>query len=160
LVLEVAEKNALVQEFYHWEFATATACAIIGVNAFDQPNVQDSKTRTKNKIKMIQETGKLEKEDILWEDESIQISSNSINEIKGQNFREILQQFLNGISPDSYVALNAFVERDENNQILLQNLRQRIGEQFGVATTLGFGPRFLHSTGQLHKGVRIMVTLS
>ncbi|NMB60965.1 MAG: bifunctional transaldolase/phosoglucose isomerase [Chloroflexi bacterium] len=152
LVLEVAEKNALVQEFYHWEFATATACAIIGVNAFDQPNVQDSKTRTKNKIKMIQETGKLEKEDILWEDESIQISSNSINEIKGQNFREILQQFLNGISPDSYVALNAFVERDENNQILLQNLRQRIGEQFGVATTLGFGPRFLHSTGQLHKG--------
>ncbi|NMC47505.1 MAG: bifunctional transaldolase/phosoglucose isomerase [Chloroflexi bacterium] len=152
LVLEVTEKNALVQEFYQWEFATATACAIIGVNAFDQPNVQDSKTRTKKKIKAIQETGKLEKENILWEDENVQVSSNSIEEVKSRNFRGILQQFLSDISPDNYVALNAFVERDENNQTLLQNFRQQIGAQYGVATTLGFGPRFLHSTGQLHKG--------
>lgn len=152
LVFQVTGKDALVQEFYRWEFATATACAIIGVNAFDQPNVQDSKTRTKKKIRVIQETGKLEEEKILWEDENIQISSNFIKEAQSPNFTGILQQFLTGVSPQNYVALNAFVERDKTNQNILQNFRQKIGEQYAVATTLGFGPRFLHSTGQLHKG--------
>jgi transaldolase/glucose-6-phosphate isomerase len=152
LVIAVNGENALAEEFYQWEFATATACAILEVNAFDQPNVQDSKTRTKQKVKAIEETGQLMQEQPIWEDSSFKVFSNKSLASKDADLATIVDQFLSGYLPTDYVAINAFLERNDPHQSILQAFRQHIAEKYHLATTLGFGPRFLHSTGQLHKG--------
>jgi transaldolase/glucose-6-phosphate isomerase len=126
----------LAAEFYRWEFATAVACAILGVNAFDQPDVQDSKDRTKAKIKEYQLTGKLaEGEMAKWMGD----------------LRPVLDLLAKAQAGD-YVALNAYLPRNPEMEALLTRLRLAVRAQTGSATTVGFGPRFLHSTGQLHKG--------
>ncbi|MGV8027161.1 MAG: bifunctional transaldolase/phosoglucose isomerase [Anaerolineaceae bacterium] len=152
LVMAVNGEYALAEQFYQWEFATATACTILRVNAFDQPNVQDSKTRTKQKVKIIEETGQFAQEKPLWEGQDFQVFSKTKLDIKDTNLKNILNQFLEGDSPTDYVAINAFLERDEAHQTILQAFRKYISDKYHLATTLGYGPRFLHSTGQLHKG--------
>ncbi len=152
LTIDVSDDQALSREFYRWEYATAVACAMIGVNAFDQPNVQDAKLRAKQKIKDLQESGKIEMEDALWEDENLRVRLSGISRYEAKDAAGYLDKFLALAEPNDYIAINAFVERDQENEDLLQSFRQQIAEQKGIATTLGFGPRFLHSTGQLHKG--------
>lgn len=152
LVLPVNGDLALAEQFYQWEFATATACAVLGVNAFDQPNVQDSKTRTKQKVKLIEETGKLELGQPMWEDSAFQVFSSQKLDLKKTGLASMVHQFLEKAGTNDYVAINAFIERNELHQVALQALRKQIAEKFHRATTLGYGPRFLHSTGQLHKG--------
>lgn len=152
LIIAVNGEYALAEQFYQWEFATATACAILNVNAFDQPNVQDSKTRTKLKVKVIEETGQPVQEKPLWEGPDFQVFSKGKLNIKDSTLEIIIDQFLEGYSPTDYVAINAFLERVEAHQAILQAFRKHIAEKYHLATTLGYGPRFLHSTGQLHKG--------
>jgi transaldolase/glucose-6-phosphate isomerase len=135
LTFEINDPYDLAAEFYRWEFATAVACAILRLNAFDQPDVQDSKDRTKVKIKEYRETGKLvEGKTVSWED------------------LPALKAFLGQAREGDYVALNAYLPRNQQIVALLRRLRVAIRQQTGCATTVGFGPRFLHSTGQLHKG--------
>ena len=127
----------LAAEFYRWEFATAVACAVLGVNAFDQPDVQDSKDRTKAKIKEYREMGKLfEGKRVAWE----------------EGADEVVKAFLAQARAGDFVALNAYLPRNRSMEALLRRLRVAIMRKTGCATTVGFGPRFLHSTGQLHKG--------
>jgi transaldolase/glucose-6-phosphate isomerase len=152
LIIDVNGEYALAEQFYQWEFATATACAILEVNAFDQPNVQDSKTRTKQKVKIIEETGNLTQDQPLWENFSYQVFSKRKLDIKGTDLTGIISEFLKDSRTGDYVAINAFVERNEQHQSILQTFRMRIAKRYHLATTLGYGPRFLHSTGQLHKG--------
>ena len=154
LVLNVKCEYSLVSEFYRWEFATAVACAVMSVNAFDQPNVQDSKTRTKQKIKNLQETGTLEWGDPLWEDAHFRVFSNQDLDISATNPFAILREFLQQAGETDFIAVNAFVERNDHNLSILQEFRKMMVTRTHLATTLGFGPRFLHSTGQLHKGGR------
>jgi len=131
----IADPYDLAAEFYRWEFATAVACAILRINAFDQPDVQDSKDRTRAKIKEYLDTGKLMEGDIVsWED------------------TKALKAFLEQAKAGDYVALNAYLPRNRQMSALLRRLRLAIRKYTGRATTVGFGPRFLHSTGQLHKG--------
>ena len=135
LTFMIANPYDLAAEFYRWEFATAVACAILRINAFDQPDVQDSKDRTKAKIKEYLDTGKLMEGDIVsWED------------------TKALKAFLGQAKAGDYVALNAYLPRNRQMSALLRRLRLAIRKYTGRATTVGFGPRFLHSTGQLHKG--------
>ena len=123
-------------EFYRWEIATSIACHILGVNAFDQPDVQDSKDRTKKKIAEFQKSGKLAEAD----------SGIGIKELKK------LLAFIKQAKAGDYVALNVYLPRNGETIAALQGMRVAIRARTGCAVTAGFGPRFQHSTGQFHKG--------
>jgi transaldolase / glucose-6-phosphate isomerase len=155
LVYNVPDFASLGAGFYRWEVATAVACKILGVNAFDQPDVQDNKTRTINKIKAYGQTGKLDEGACDWEEQGVKAFTNLPR--PGNGLKESLQAFLAaaGTGPGSgrnYVAINAYLPRNAATNTALTELRLAIREKTGCATTVGFGPRFLHSTGQLHKG--------
>lgn len=111
-------------EFYEWEFATAIACWVLGVNPFDQPNVQEAKDSAAK---------------FLAGEASPEVSRTAA-------------ELLTTVEAGHYIAINAFVERNANTEGILQKARARLLERYGVPTAVGFGPRFLHSTGQLHKG--------
>lgn len=125
----------LAGEFFRWEIATAVAGAIMEVNPFDEPNVTESKENTR---KVLEEVRKINKLPLQQE----------ILEEKGK----VLWEFLNQSRTSDYVALMAYLERSDAHERLLQKIRWAVRDYFRVATTLGYGPRFLHSTGQLHKG--------
>lgn len=151
LVLEAVEKDDLAAEFYRWEIATAAACAILGVNAFDQPDVQDNKTRTVNKIRAYQQDGSFDEGEPAWESEGVKL----FGDLSLQNtttLAEALETFLAQARENDYLAINAYLPRNPSTKALLKGLRTALQADTGLATTLGFGPRFLHSTGQLHKG--------
>jgi transaldolase / glucose-6-phosphate isomerase len=151
-VLELTIPNiySLIAEFYRWEIATATACSLLGVNAFNQPDVQDNKTRTKNKITAYSHDNMLTEPSPHWKAENIQAWSNQ--ELKGAGLPDLLAFFLASAKQGNYVAINAYLPRTEKIQVVLNKLRLKIRSLTNCATTVGFGPRFLHSTGQLHKG--------
>ena len=151
LVFEIPDAYYLGAEFYRWEVATAFACSVLGVNAFDQPDVQDSKTRTLNKIKIFTQTGKVDEGQPIWENADVQAFSNM--SLGGTSLKQSLQAFL-GVaqSGKDYVAINAYLPRNAATSAILTELRLAIREKTGCATTVGFGPRFLHSTGQMQKG--------
>ena len=164
--LDVQDPHDLGGEFYRWEFATAVACAVLGVNAFDQPDVQDNKDRTKARINEYQQTQYLPDGKPLWEDGSFALyGSLPANATVDKNLEEVLRLFAALINTGDYLALNAYLPRNETNRAALQDLRTTLLKYRGNATTVGFGPRFLHSTGQLHKGgdnrgVFFMITAS
>ena len=136
LEIPVSETYDLGVEFYRWEFAIAVACHILGVNAFDQPNVEDAKKRAKARIASYQEKGKLEAGEFVPLEET----------------KSALSSFLKRAMPGDYIAIAAFLPRTAEMIAALQDLRVAIRAKTKCAVTLGFGPRFLHSTGQLHKG--------
>ncbi len=136
LVFDVADPYDLGAEIYRWEVATAMACAALNVNPFDQPDVQDAKDRTKAKINEYREKGKL----------------GEGNSVKLANATAALEEFLASAKAGDYIAINAYLRRNPGTEALLTELRAILRARTGCATTVGFGPRFLHSTGQLHKG--------
>lgn len=150
---DLADVYALGAEFYRWEFATALACAVLGVNAFDQPNVQDNKDRTKRNIAYYQQNGSLNEGEPIWQDADYAVYG---WEFEGIQACKSIQAVVNGLlayaKAGDYVAINAYVPRNAENENNLGDLREKILLKTKCATTLGFGPRFLHSTGQLHKG--------
>jgi transaldolase/glucose-6-phosphate isomerase len=151
-VIELAMPNVydVGAEIYRWEVATAIACSILGVNAFDQPNVETSKKITNAKIDDYRQTGKLEEGQPAWSEDGVKVfSSFGIN---GDTLGTILHQFLENAQQDGYVAINAYLPRNGEMIEALQALRVAIRAKTGSAVTAGFGPRFQHSTGQLHKG--------
>ena len=125
--LELEDRYDLGQEFFRWEFATSVAGAILGINAFDQPNVAESKQNTKEVL-----AGKQPPAPPATAAE--------------------LDQFLTAIRPGDYLALMAYLPPTPENDRRLAAVRAKLRDRLKVATTLGYGPRFLHSTGQLHKG--------
>ncbi len=140
-------------EFYRWEFAIAVAGAILGVNSFDQPDVQDSKTRTEKKIKAFHDRGALEEPAIIWKGETGKAFGVKAKAYESANtLREVVKAFLGTAKDGDYIAINAYLPRDERTIKRLQKLRKGILQSTERVTTLGFGPRFQHSTGQLHKG--------
>ena len=132
----IPDPYAVGAEFYRWEIAISIACHILGVNAFDQPDVQDSKDRTKKKIAEYQNSGKLVKAD----------SGIRIKESKK------LLAFIKQAKAGDYVALNVYLPRNADTVDALQKMRFAIRAKTGCAVTAGFGPRFQYSTGQFHKG--------
>jgi transaldolase/glucose-6-phosphate isomerase len=154
LVFDFADAYDLGAEFYRWETATAYACAILGVNAFDQPDVQDAKDRTKAKIAEYVEKKMLDEGRPIWEGDGMKVYTVPQVEqvLQVEQVQQVLEAFLGMAKKNDYVAINAYLPRNEEMDGLLQQLRAYAGEKTGCATTSGFGPRFLHSTGQLHKG--------
>ena len=143
ITLPVADPYEAAAEFFRWEMAVPIACHILGVNAFDQPDVQDSKDRTKAKIAEYRESGKLTEGD--WD---IDVRNGTLTAAGGDR----LHAFVGESKPGDYFAINAYLPRNQEMIDVLQRLRVAIREQTHCAVTAGFGPRFQHSTGQFHKG--------
>jgi len=137
-------------EMYRWEIATSIACSIIGVNAFDQPNVESSKIITKAKIAEYQKKGKLKEGKPAWKEDGVMVFSPS--SVSGASLKTILKSCLKKAKPNGYVAINAYLPRNAEMAEALQSLRVAIRAKTGNPVTAGFGPRFQHSTGQFHKG--------
>ncbi len=150
IVYDIPTNVDLGAEFYRWEVATALACAVLEVNPFDQPDVQDSKTRTIQKIQQYKEHGALDEGQPIWEGAGMRVYG--ADGEKHGSLNEILKNFLQQTTLGDYIAVNAYLPRNRNNIARLSKLRVALMKQTRLATTVGFGPRFLHSTGQLHKG--------
>jgi len=141
--------DQLGAEFFRWEFATAVAGNVLGVQPFDQPNVESAKIAARAMMKEYQENGKLPELIPALESDGIKV----YGDLKIRDLKEAISSFLSDIqSGKNYVAVQAYLNPDQKIWEQLQNFRLKILEKYNVATTLGYGPRFLHSTGQLHKG--------
>ncbi len=145
----------LGQEFFRWEVATATAGSLLGVNAFDQPNVQESKEFTRFYLEEFKKNGRLPEESSVFTDGNVRIFTDDANRqaLKDvSSLSHVVAAHLSRVRTGDYVAINAYLERTPAVHEALQRIRALIRDKRRVATTLGYGPRFLHSTGQLHKG--------
>jgi transaldolase/glucose-6-phosphate isomerase len=148
----------LGQEFFRWEMATAVAGSILGINPFNQPDVESSKVKTRELTQAFEKTGKLpdEKPALSTEEADLYTDEANIADLRKAGadgtFDSWLKAHLSRIDANDYVALLAYVERDSDHIDLLQDMRLKVGERRRVATCAEFGPRFLHSTGQAYKG--------
>jgi len=156
--ISVRDVYDLGQEFFRWEIATAVAGAIIGINPFDQPDVEASKIATRKLTDEYQQTGSLPAEAPFFEAEGIKLFADQKNaeELQGataeRSLNGYLKAHLDRLSLHDYFALLAYVEMNDEHENVLQSARVAIRDRKRVATCLGFGPRFLHSTGQAYKG--------
>jgi len=146
--LKITDRYDLGAQCFIWELATIVAAWRMGINPFDQPNVEASKQLAKDLMNKYLSTGK-------WGDEKPILLKDGIavtGDMVAATARETLSLFLSQLSPGNYVALQAYLPPTAEIIRELSILRQEIGKHYHIPTTLGFGPRFLHSTGQLHKG--------
>jgi transaldolase / glucose-6-phosphate isomerase len=151
----VADRYHIGQEFFRWELATAVAGAILGINPFDQPDVEASKVKTRELTVAYEKSGALPAETALLSEAGLtlfadQRSSNTFG--RAGTLVEYLRAHFGHIREGDYCALLAYVERNKHHLAALQDIRVLIRDRKRVATCLGFGPRFLHSTGQAYKG--------
>ncbi len=157
VLLHLADTYDMGAEFFRWEFATAIAGAFLGINAFDQPNVQESKDNTDRILKEYVQSKMIPAPRAVLQTQSRNVSLVASGEI-AQRLRESvsLQAAIEVISREAgegdYIALLAYIERTPETHQALEAIRLRLRDLRRVATTLGYGPRFQHSTGQEHKG--------
>lgn len=141
-------------EFVRWEVATAAAGIVLGIDPFDQPNVQESKDATKDLLETYRSRGSLPQPGPLVSEPGISVTADpgALGDTP-VTVDGAVRQLLDLLQPGrDYFAILAYLPPDPDVMARLQRLRNRVRETRGVATTLGIGPRFLHSTGQLHKG--------
>jgi glucose-6-phosphate isomerase/transaldolase/glucose-6-phosphate isomerase len=133
LTLTLHDRYDLAGEFFRWEVATAVAGHLLGIHPFDQPNVQESKDNTARVLETIQSTGRLPKQ-------------------TRATVAQAAAQLKQHGRPGAYVAILAYTTPSSKMEQAIRSLRRALVSHHHVATTAGYGPRYLHSTGQLHKG--------
>jgi transaldolase/glucose-6-phosphate isomerase len=148
VILELDDLFDLGAEFFRWEMATAVAAVSLQIDPFDEPNVQESKDNTRKVLAGYEQTQTIPSDDVsVWAD------SVGIFGAEGATPADALAAFLErSVQAGDYVAFMAYADPTGAHEAALQELRVAVRDAHRVATTLGFGPRFLHSTGQLHKG--------
>ena len=156
--ITLADRDRLGQEFVRWEVATAIAGAVIGINPFDQPDVEAQKVKTRALTDAYERTGALPPEQATAEDEGLAVYVDAAN-LKALidagasvALDALLGAHIKRANGGDYLALLAYVDRSHDNIALLERVRKRLRDHTHAATALGFGPRFLHSTGQAYKG--------
>jgi transaldolase / glucose-6-phosphate isomerase len=145
----------LGQELFRWEIATAVAGSIIGINAFNQPDVEASKIETRKLTSQYEATGSLPPESPFFEEKGIKLFADEKNTAAlkgGANLAEVLKAHLSRLGAGDYFAVLGYLTMNSANEKSLQAIRHAVRDKKKVATVLGFGPRFLHSTGQAYKG--------
>ena len=147
----------LGQEFFRWEIATAVAGSIIGINPFNQPDVEASKIATRNLTTEYEKTGSLPAEKPVLEDNGVKLFTDAVNADAlaaggDKSLAGYLRAHIRRAGAGDYFALLAYIQMNTQHETLLQKLRQALRDRKRVATCLEFGPRFLHSTGQAYKG--------
>jgi glucose-6-phosphate isomerase len=143
--LHLRDAYDLGPEFFRWEFATAVAGSTLHIDPFDEPNVQESKDNTARMIAAFEANG------VLPEEQPTAVEG-QLSIFEGESVAGRLEELLRAARPPVYLAIMAYIERNEAVEAKMRELAGRIRDLRAVATTIGFGPRFLHSTGQLHKG--------
>ncbi|MBA3601165.1 MAG: bifunctional transaldolase/phosoglucose isomerase [Acidobacteria bacterium] len=156
--ITLADKMNLGQEFFRWEFATAVAGAIMNINPFNQPDVEAAKIEAKKLTEEYEKTGELPDEKPFFEESGVKLFTDERNAgelsklVGAESLANYLKAHFSRIKKDDYFALLAYVEMNGDTEELLQKIRHSVLKDKKVATCLGFGPRFLHSTGQAYKG--------
>jgi glucose-6-phosphate isomerase len=157
--IAMADTYDVGAEFFRWEIATAVAGAIIGINAFNQPDVEASKIATRNLTSEYEKNGSLPAEKPVVEDSGIKLFTDDKNaaelakaEAGDATLVGYLKAHLGRIHPGDYFALLGYLQMNAEHEQALQVMRHSVRDKKRVATCLGFGPRFLHSTGQAYKG--------
>ena len=142
------------QAFYLWEFATAVAGSVIGIDPFDQPDVEASKIETRKLTDAYAKDGKLPDEAPFLTEDGIKLFTDAANQaaLGHAGLDAVIKAHLGRAGAGDYVALLAYIDRSAGHIAALTSLRTRIRDAKHVATCVGFGPRFLHSTGQTYKG--------
>ena len=152
------DTHDLGAEFFRWEIATAVAGAIIGINAFNQPDVEASKLATRSLTSEYEKTGSLPSEKPFFLDSGIQLFSDEKNAVElakaatDKSLAGYLKAHLSRIKAGDYFAVLGYIQMNSEHEEALQQMRHAVRDSKHVATCLGFGPRFLHSTGQAYKG--------
>jgi hypothetical protein len=136
VTLTMRDKLDLGGEFFRWEVATAIAGSVLGIDAFDQPNVQESKDNTKAVLATFKSRGKLP----------------AAESVAAAKARSGVKSLLAKAKRGSYFAIMAYTTRTPGSEAAIASIRTSVRDKTRIATTAGYGPRFLHSTGQLHKG--------
>ena len=151
--LAMNDRYDIGEQFYLWEIATAAAGSVLQIDAFDQPNVQESKDNTKALLKQFAASGKFDEPKPAVSDDAMDISFLSGSEgIHAHDPAAALAGVFGQVGAGDYVAFCAYIARNDKHAALLEEMRVKVRDARKCATTVGFGPRFLHSTGQEHKG--------
>ena len=148
VTIEMADVYDLAQEFFRWEFATAVAGAIMGINAFDQPNVQESKDITNKLLDEVRAKGGLPDEPPSIRDGDLTVYGT----VAGNTLAETLKVFIKQSTLGGFVPIMAYLPVSGDVESRIADIRRELAKKLRLATTFGYGPRFLHSTGQYHKG--------
>lgn len=144
----------LGEEFFLWEIATAFAGWRLGINPFDQPNVQESKDATKELLEKFAAEGKLNEQPVLVTDGTLTVRADekTVAALASSSVLDAIRSHLARAGAGDYIALLDYIEETPENEAIIQATRTHLRDATRCATTTGYGPRFLHSTGQLHKG--------
>ncbi|MCC7307562.1 MAG: bifunctional transaldolase/phosoglucose isomerase [Acidobacteria bacterium] len=158
LNIELTDKYSLGQEFFRWEFATAVAGAIMGIDPFNQPDVESAKVEARKLTDAYESSGALPPDDPFFSEDGISLYSCADyaaeleNAVDERSLAGFIEAHLWNLAEGDYFAILAFIEMDQEHDDLIQQLRTHVLQHYSVATCVGFGPRFLHSTGQAYKG--------
>lgn len=153
--LAIEDTYQFAQMFFLWELAIAAAGAVIGIDPFDQPDVEAQKQKTREMTKAYEEKGSLPRQTPIATYDGIAIyadARNSKTVADAKNLSECLRAHLNQLGARDYFALLAYIEQSQAHETALDGIRARVRDAKRVATVAGFGPRYLHSTGQAYKG--------
>jgi transaldolase/glucose-6-phosphate isomerase len=156
--IRIRQLEDLGQEFFRWEFATAVAGAVLGINPFDQPDVESAKVAARALTSTYEAEGSLPAAEPFLEESGIRLfaapdhARSLLRSSGGGGMASVLRAHVGSAGEGDYIALLAYLNRDAGARAALGRIRDAIRPASGVATCVGFGPRFLHSTGQLHKG--------
>ena len=142
--IELSDVTGLAQEMFRWQLAVAAAAAALGVHPFDQPDVEIAKELARQAMAPAAKGAKMPEAD--------PAASISINTGDPEALMQALSAWTGGARPGDYVALQVYLAPTEETTKALTDIRLALRDRLALAVTLGFGPRFLHSTGQLHKG--------
>jgi transaldolase/glucose-6-phosphate isomerase len=146
--ITLADRDRIGQEFFRWEMATAVAGAIIGIDPFDQPDVEAAKVKTRRLVEAYETTGRLDPgETVLREGQLSFFAAEGAMDAIAQ-----LGTLFDQLAPGGYLGFLAYIERNDAHEATLSAMRAAVRDARRVATVAGFGPRFLHSTGQAYKG--------
>jgi glucose-6-phosphate isomerase len=146
--IDLQGEYAVAQEMMRFEIATAIAGVVLDINPFDQPNVQESKDVTKAILAQVEADGKLPDAALGLDEDGLQLYGNTC----ADTISESITSFLFDKAPGDYIAIHAYLDENDDLNAALADLQKELRNLTGLATTLGYGPRFLHSTGQYHKG--------
>lgn len=148
VTLRLKDRYDLGQQFFLWEMATAVVGYRLAINPFDQPNVESAKILSRKMLMAYQTEGKLAEPQFTLRKDGISVYGG----LTGETPQRVLSDFLAQAQPGAYVAIQAYLQPTPETDAGLKALRTAIRDHTQMATSLGYGPRFLHSTGQLHKG--------
>ena len=148
--INLEDKVELGIEFYRWEIITAIACAVLKVNPFDQPNVESTKVIARQFLSEYKEKGEITEPEYTKVEDGLSIFSDRKYSTLSEAISGLLMSDNN--LKNKYISLQAYISQNAQNIDKLEEIKDALQKNTGIPITIGFGPRFLHSTGQLHKG--------